>query len=123
MYCFACADFCHHPVFDQERERIDLHHYLPWLAWKEYPLQRSFDAFQFQQIPNQGIVWKGMYATYPSVVPVEHVRGARSCRWRQILFHGEVEELPLTTKRPVLEFAVAQNRLGTSSRKMGWYYV
>ena len=102
-------------MFDNERFRIDLHHYLPWLAWKEYPLQRSFDAFRFQQIPNQGIVWKGMFATYPAVVPPEHVRGARSCRWRQQLFHGDIEALSASiamVPRPIAEFVVTQNRLG-----------
>lgn len=119
LYCFACADLIYHEAFDRERERIDLCAKLPWWAWQEHPLQRSFDAYQFTHVPNGSMsnpggsmVWKGLIATYPALISPAFVRAARSTRWRQILFHGEIQELPLQTYRYIIDFAVFQNRLG-----------
>ena len=75
-------------------------------------MHRSFDAFQMIRIPDQGIFWKGMYATYLTPIPPEHLRAARASRWRQMVFHGEVRELPLSTRRSVVDFAVQQSQLG-----------
>jgi ubiquitin carboxyl-terminal hydrolase 22/27/51 len=77
LYCFGCGDVIHHPVFDTEKERIDLEQALPSWAWPEHPLLRSFDAFQFVNTGDQGIVWKGMVATYPEIVPKRHLEAAR----------------------------------------------
>jgi hypothetical protein len=47
VYSFRTGDYIYHTVFEQERLRVDTCELLPWLGWKEYPIQRSFDAFQF----------------------------------------------------------------------------
>lgn len=94
-----------------EKERIDLNQRIPWMGWKHRPVQRSFDAFQFVRVPNHGIVWKGMHAAYLTSAPAEHVRAARAARWRQIVFHGEVDELPLSVHRSVVDFSASQGRL------------
>ncbi|GAX26796.1 ubiquitin carboxyl-terminal hydrolase 22/27/51 [Fistulifera solaris] len=116
VYCFECGDFVQHEIFDAEKERIDLSIHLPWLSWKEHPVQRSFDAYRFIHIPDQGIFWRGMYATYPSIVPDAHVRGARACRQRQILFHGEVESLAPEVSGSMRNFAEEQRTLGPKRR-------
>ena len=116
VYCFACGDFVQHELFDAEKERIDLSYHLPWLSWKEHPVQRSFDAYRFIHIPDQGIFWRGMYATYPSIVPDAHIRGARACRQRQILFHGEIESLPLNASESTRKFVQDQYTLGPRKR-------
>ena len=89
-----------------------MHSKLPWMAWNDSKIQRSFDAFQFLHVADQGIFWKGMHAAYLTQAPAEHVRAARSSRWRQIVFHGEIEELSLSTSRYIVDFAGSQGRLG-----------
>jgi ubiquitin C-terminal hydrolase len=97
IYCFKCGEggnstikWASHVVFEQEKERIQLTENLPFMAWKEHPVQRSFDPLQFMRVspPDQGIIWKGMVATYPVIVPPRHLQAARRCRYRQILFDG-----------------------------------
>lgn len=105
-------DFVYHEIFDMEKERIDLNKRIAWMGWKHQPVQRSFDAFQFVQVPDHGIVWKGMHTAYLTSAPAEHVRAARAARWRQIVFHGEVEELPRSVHRSVVDFSASQGRLG-----------
>lgn len=116
IYCFACGQYVEHEIFDAEKERIDLSINLPWLSWKEHPVLRSFDAYRFLQIPDQGIFWRGMYATYPSSVPAWHVRGARACRRRQIMFHGEIETLSSDVPEWTRHFVQEQQRLGPRKR-------
>jgi ubiquitin C-terminal hydrolase len=77
IYCFGCGDLTYHEVFDTECERIDLENILPNWAWPEYPLQRSFDAFQFLYSKDHGIIWRGMVATYPNSVPERHISAAK----------------------------------------------
>lgn len=105
----------YHDVFDQEKERLDLVENLPSQAWKNHPVQRSFDALRFVHIQDEGVMWKGMVATYPPLVPPEHVLAARLCRRRQILFEGQVAELPLTASPNAKYFAAlsSQNGKGT----------
>jgi hypothetical protein len=57
-------------------------------------------------------MWRGMYATYPPLVPPEHVLAARLCRQRQMLFEGEVSELPLTALPNAKHFAALSNQNG-----------
>ena len=78
------------------------------MAWKEHPLQRSFDALRFMRIPDHGIVWRGMFATYPPLVPHEHVESGRLCRWRQCLFHGKVAEITHAASNQAIDFARRQ---------------
>jgi ubiquitin carboxyl-terminal hydrolase 22/27/51 len=101
-------------VFTLERERIDLCARLPWMGWKDHPLQRSFDALRFMYILDHGIVWKGMAATYPPYVPSEHVAAASMSRWRQNFFHGNIWELPSNAREDVMQFASSQAKLGMS---------
>lgn len=112
VYCFQCGDFVYHEIFEKEKERIDLTEKFPWQAWKEHPVQRSFDALQFLHIRDLGIFWSGMQATYPIAVPREHSRAAQLCRERQIVFQGEIDELPLWASRRSIEFTARQHRAG-----------
>ena len=115
IYCFQCGDFVYHPIFDQEKERIDLAECLPWQAWKEHAVQRSFDAIQFFRLQDQGLYWRGVNATYPPLVPLEHVQAARACLNRQRLFNGQVVDLPflMAEQRPeVIRFATRQHGIG-----------
>jgi len=88
VYSFHCEDFVKHIVFETERKRLDLKKNLEWLSWKEHSLIRSFDAFRFKVDPENGAVWQGVYAAYPSTVPEAHVSGAFSSLYRHKLFHG-----------------------------------
>jgi hypothetical protein len=110
IYCFKCGDFVYHKVFEQEKDRLDLMENLPWLAWKEHAVQRSFDALQFFRVQDQGVFWRGMKATYPLLVPAEHIRAAQLCRERQIVFQGQLDELPLLASRQSIDFTAIQNR-------------
>jgi ubiquitin carboxyl-terminal hydrolase 22/27/51 len=102
----------YHEIFDQEKERIDIIERLPYQAWKSHSVQRSFDPLCFLHVEDHGIMWKGMIATYPPLVPREHVLAARLCRRRQILFGGEVGELSLLESAQAKAFAALnkQNR-------------
>lgn len=57
-----------------------------------------------------------MYATYPSIVPDSHVRGARACRRRQIVFRGEIEALPSDISDSTRIFLEEQQTLGPRKR-------
>jgi ubiquitin carboxyl-terminal hydrolase 22/27/51 len=105
VYCFKCGDYVYHEIFDQEKERLDIVEKLPSHAWNKTPIQRSFDPFRFLHIQDEGIIWKGMVATYPLLVPQDHVLAARLSRKRQILFEGEMEELSLLASPNAKAFA------------------
>jgi len=94
IYCFPCADIVYHTIFDMENERLEVEATLPHIAWPPHPVQRSMDAFQFVTLPEHGVVWNGIVASYPSVVPNHHrhmgklmikrhtlMRGAIQCKW------------------------------------------
>ena len=101
-------------LFDQERERLDLEAKIPWLAWNDHPLQRSFDPLQFAQVEEYGIVWRGLKATYPPLVPQEHVDAAKYCLLRQSVFEGRIldSQWPLMGRR-ALDFAISQHKACT----------
>ena len=111
VFCFPCGDFVYHSLFDQERERLDMETKFPWLAWSDHPLNRSFDPLQFAQVEEYGIVWRGAKATYPPLVPQEHVDATRFCLQRQALFEGYVleKQWPLMGRR-ALDFSIIQNQ-------------
>ena len=101
-----------HEIFIQEKERIDVGECFPWMGWKDHPVQRSFDALRFMRVLDQGIVWSGMHATYPPLVPQEHVEATRLCMRRRALFHGDVDggsDYALPESR---EFARLQSQKG-----------
>lgn len=77
-------------------------------------MQRSFDALQFFLVRDQGVFWKGMKATYPILVPPEHIQAVRECRQRQIMFRGELDELPALSGRQAIAFTERQSRTGKS---------
>jgi hypothetical protein len=78
-YCLPCCRAISHIVFDQEKVRIDVGHLVPWFAWREDILHRSFDCWRFTR---QGY-WKGFRASYPMVVSQTHVRAAAQCGKRK----------------------------------------
>eukprot|EP00977_Amphora_coffeiformis_P007979 scaffold1803_cov92-Amphora_coffeaeformis.AAC.2 len=93
LYCFDCDAFIRHEIFDQEMLRLDLNEKLPWLAWGDRPIARSFDAMRFINIPDVGIVWNGMVAAYPSTIPSYHLEGSQRCHRRWFSFAGELDYL------------------------------
>jgi hypothetical protein len=94
VWCFKCGEVVQHDIFEQEKFRIDTCQQFPWMAWKEHALQRSFDALQFQQV-DQGIYWKGMVATYPPLIPLDHVNACKANQYRYQLFHSPDNNSPL----------------------------
>jgi hypothetical protein len=96
-------------VFEQEKDCLDLMENLPWLAWKEHVVQRSFDALQFFRVQDQGVFWRGMKTTYPLLVPAEHIRAAQLCSQRQIVFQGQLNELPLLASHQSIYLTAIQN--------------
>jgi hypothetical protein len=60
---------------------------------------------QFVKTTEHGVVWRGLIASYPSLVPKEHVRAARLSLRRLSLFRMEWGS-------KALEFAVYQNQKG-----------
>ena len=91
IYCVPCAETVHHPVFDMEHERLEVAANLPTMAWPAHPIQRSMDAFQFLTLPEHGVVWKGIMADYPSVVPDQHLRIVRLMKRRHDILAGKVQ--------------------------------
>jgi hypothetical protein len=86
---------------------------IPWMAWADHGIQRSFDALQFLHIRDVGIIWKGMKATYPIMVPKEHVLATQLCRDRYSMFHGEIDQLPPYASKKAFEFTKQQHYSGT----------
>lgn len=82
------------------------------MGWKEHCVQRSFDALRFMRVVDQGIVWRGMGATYPALVPDEHWRAAGQLQWRRDLFLGNVEDLPEGASPAAIGFAMSQSKKG-----------
>jgi ubiquitin carboxyl-terminal hydrolase 22/27/51 len=116
LFCFRCGDFVYHEAFQQEKERVvDYSQQLPFMAWKEHPVQRSFDPFQYIKTQDHGIVWRGLVATYPALVPKEHFRATQLTSRRQALFEGRVHQKWLMTKPTALAFAATQSLLGQST--------
>ena len=109
LFCFCCGDFVYHEVFEQEKARIDYGKKMALMAWKPHHLYRSFDPFHFMKTQDHGIVWRGLVATYPQLVPYEHVRAAESTNRRQALFKGEVAEKWMANKPSALMFAASQS--------------
>lgn len=112
MFCFKCGDFVYHPVFSQESERLECTDKLPWMAWKDHTVQRSFDAFQFLRSQDHGIVWRGLVATYPPLVPKEHVQATSLSMKRHALFDGLVQEKWLIQRPAALAFGASQRLRG-----------
>lgn len=82
--------------------------------------QQQSKQKQQQQQENYGcggIFWKGMKATYPPIVPMEHVHIARLCLQRQLMFHGKIDELHSLSRSNdyrMIEFTAMQNQKGKS---------
>lgn len=91
LYCFGCADIVRHDIFDMERVRLQISAAIPAMAWPAHPVQRSMDAFQFLSLPEHGVVWKGLMASYPSVVPDQHLKMAQFMMKRHNLMKGKLK--------------------------------
>lgn len=111
VYCFGCGDVVYHDIFDLERERIDFCHTVPHWSWPEHSLVRSFDPFQFMISPSHAsseknvIIWRGLIATYPSMVPQQHLVAARMMRQRQQI-------IPVSDKKEIITCPVGLYNLG-----------
>jgi Ubiquitin carboxyl-terminal hydrolase/Zn-finger in ubiquitin-hydrolases and other protein len=109
IFCFQCGDCVYHEVFEKERIRIACSKKFPFLAWKQYPVLRSFDAFQFMKTEDHGIVWRGLIGTYPSIVPREHLCSVQLTLRRQALFDGRVQEPWILPNSNAIGLAASQN--------------
>ena len=105
-----------HPVFEQERLRMDLAERLPWMSWKDHPVFRSFDPFQFVKTRDHGIVWRGLVATYPPLVSRDHIRAAKLSMRRQALFAGLLNEPWMNEDLTAQRFCASQLLLPANSR-------
>jgi hypothetical protein len=108
IFCFSCGDFVYHDVFEQEKIRIDCSKKLSYMGWKEHSVLRSFDAFQFLKTQDHGIVWRGLIATYPPIVPKEHFFATQLIMRRQALFEGNAAEDWVLSTSHALQFAAKQ---------------
>jgi hypothetical protein len=116
LFCFCCGDFVYHEVFEQEKARIDHSKKVAVMAWKPHKLYRSFDPFHFMKTQDHGIVWRGLVATYPQLVPYEHVRATEGTSRRQALFNGEIQEKWMANKPVALTFAASQFLLDAKAK-------
>lgn len=78
------------------------------MAWKDHTVQRSFDAFQFLRTQDHGVVWRGLVASYPPLVPREHVQATEVSMKRHGLFEGLVQENWLIQRPTAMSFASSQ---------------
>jgi uncharacterized UBP type Zn finger protein len=109
IFCFKCGDFVYHEVFEQEKIRIDCAKRLSYMAWKDHVVLRSFDAFQFLKTQDHGLVWRGLIATYPPIVPREHFLASQLTMRRQALFEGKSEEEWVVLSPNALRFMSLQH--------------
>jgi hypothetical protein len=106
----------YHRVFDQERDRLDLEAKIPWLAWADHPLMRGFSPLEFAHVEEYGIIWRGAMATYPALVPDEHVEAAKLCMTRQALFEGQLGNSEwLLLGRQAMDYMINQSKKGEAS--------
>ena len=112
LFCFRCGDFVYHEVFEQEKERIAITQHFPWMSWKLNPVQRSFDPLQFLTTPEHGVVWRGLVATYPNLLPDEYLAAVNRSMDRLLMFKGELESKKMIWGQEALRFATHQNLLG-----------
>ncbi|KAL3920991.1 MAG: hypothetical protein SGILL_002988 [Bacillariaceae sp.] len=89
--------------------RIDSSKKLEYMGWKEHAVLRSFDAFDFLKTQDHGIVWRGLIATYPPLVPKEHFLATQLTLRRQSLFEGKSEEDWVLLSPASLRFAASQH--------------
>jgi hypothetical protein len=69
---------------------------------------------QFLNTTEHGVVWRGMIASYPQLVPEELVHAGRLSMQRWMLNCGEfASPSSLSWGSPALGFAVYQNQNGT----------
>ena len=120
IFCMKCGDFIYHEVFDQEKERIDISHYIPQFSWQAGSLTRSYEPFSFVSTPDHGIVWHGMVASYPTTVASEFVLAGRLALKRQLIFKGEMEACGgCSTRGPMAShLAIMQSRMGKKRCKI-----
>jgi len=109
LFCFECGDCVYHEVFEQEKIRIACTKKIPHMAWNGHAVLRSFDPFQFLKTADSGILWKGLVATYPPLVPKEHFCAAQLTLRRQALFEGNSREKWILPKSNALYFAASQH--------------
>jgi len=109
LYCFECGDCVYHEIFEQEKIRIACTKKIPHMAWNEHSVLRSFDPFQFLKTPDSGILWRGLVATYPPMVPKEHYCAAQLTLRRQALFDGSTHDDWILSKSNALYFAASQH--------------
>ncbi len=109
IFCSECGDCVYHEIFEQEKIRIACAREVPHMGWKEHAVLRSFDPFQFLKTPDSGILWRGLVATYPPMVPKEHFCAAQLTLRRKALFEGRSHENWILPKSNALYFAATQH--------------
>jgi len=119
LFCMRCGDFIYHSVFDNERLRIDISTHIPFLEWKQGPLQRSCEPGEFLNSEN-GILWRGMKATYPSIdCPVTTLALKKTWRrWK--IFHNNLD-LSLDRKKLKLALTLTSRNSCHINAPVGMY--
>ena len=109
IFCFDCGDYVYHEIFEHEKIRIACTKKFPFMSWKDSTVLRSFDPFQFIKTQDNGIIWRGLVATYPPMVPKEHFCAVELTLRRQALFEGKIDEKWILPKSNALYFAASQH--------------
>jgi len=116
LFCFECGDYIYHEIFEQEKIRIACTKKFPFMAWKDSGALRSFDPFQFVKTQDSGILWRGLVATYPPMVPKEHFCAVELTLRRRALFEGQIFETWILPKSNSLHFAATQRLKAEESK-------
>ena len=95
IFCFGCGDNVYHECFDQERERLFLEQNIPSLCWRETPILRGIDPSSFIVTPENGVVWRGMMAAYPTPVSTQLVQASRFAAKRSSIFRGNIVDISM----------------------------
>ena len=103
-----CGDIVYHECFDQERERIFLEQNIPSLCWKETPIIRCVDPSSFMATPENGVVWRGMIATYPTPVSAQLVQASRFAANRLSIFNSDLGDRSIELGPKALALSIHQ---------------
>jgi hypothetical protein len=112
-----CGNVIHHECFDQERERLFLEHNIPTLCWSETPIIRGIDPSSFCITLKNGVVWRGMMATYPTPVSSQLVEASRLAIKRSSIFRGDRCNRSMKLGSAAVKFSMFQLRHG----KFGYF--
>lgn len=98
----------YHECFEQERERVFLEKNVPSLSWSKTPILRGAIIGSFVESPENGVVWRGMMATYPTQVSMQLVQASRFAAKRISIFRGDMVDRSMGLGTKAAELSVYQ---------------